>query len=109
MSASPTADWRVLDLPEVVALAGRAARRIADGYEDTLTMEYDDARQEALIILATKPGMVNECLADPNLGLGVLYHRLYLDLTDRVKTEAKRRIRHTSYEAACEAAERGRV
>ncbi|RPF45771.1 hypothetical protein EDD96_2335 [Streptomyces sp. Ag109_G2-6] len=109
MTGSPAVDWRVLDLPEVVALAGRAARRIADGYEDTLTMEYEDARQEALIILATKPQMVNECLADPALGLGVLYHRLVLDLVDRVKTEARRRIRHTSYEAACNAAERGRV
>ncbi|NWF28275.1 hypothetical protein HW130_18705 [Streptomyces sp. PKU-EA00015] len=109
MTSSPAADWRVLDLPEVVALAGRAARRIADGYEDTLTMEYDDARQEALIILATKPAMVNECLSDPDLGLGVLYHRLVLDLIDRVKTEAKHRIRHTSYEAACRTAERGRV
>ncbi|MGW3336236.1 hypothetical protein ACWDCL_01980 [Streptomyces sp. NPDC001009] len=102
-------DWRVLDLPEVVALAGRAARRIADGYEDTLTMEYEDARQEALIILATKTAMVNECLADPALGLGVLYHRLVLDLIDKVKTQAKYRIRHTSYEAACNAAEEGRL
>jgi hypothetical protein len=109
VSASPAVDWRVLELPEVVALAGRAARRIADGYEDTLTMEYEDARQEALIILATKPAMVSECLSDPNLGLGVLYHRLVLDLVDRVKTEARRRIRHTSYEAACDAAEKGRV
>ncbi|MFI1655592.1 hypothetical protein ACH4ZU_11895 [Streptomyces sp. NPDC020472] len=107
MSDAP--DWRFLFLPEVVALAGRAARRIADGYEDTLTMEYEDARQEALIILATKPSMVSECLSDPNLGLGVLYHRLVLDLVDRVKTEARRRIRHTSYEAACDAAEKGRV
>ncbi|MFJ3974918.1 hypothetical protein [Streptomyces sp. NPDC090021] len=102
-------DWRFLCLPEVVALAGRAARRIADGYEDTLTMEYEDARQEALIILATKPSMVSECLSDPNLGLGVLYHRLVLDLVDRVKTEARYRVRHTSYEAACDAAEKGRV
>ncbi|SNS51055.1 hypothetical protein [Actinacidiphila glaucinigra] len=107
MTDSP--DWRVLDLPEVVALAGRAARRIADGYEDTLTMEYEDARQEALIILATKPGMVNECLADPSLGLGVLYHRLVLDLMDRVKTLAKYRCRHISYETACDAAEKGRL
>jgi hypothetical protein len=106
---SPAADWQFLDLPEVVSLTGRAARRIADGYEDTLTMEYDDARQEALLILATKPAMVSECLSDPNLGLGVLYHRLVLDLIDRVKTEARRRIRHTSYEAACNAAEQGRV
>ncbi|MFF4244278.1 hypothetical protein ACFYY2_07360 [Streptomyces sp. NPDC001822] len=102
-------DWRVLDLPILLTLAGRAARRIANGYEDTLTMEYEDARQEALIILATKPDMVNECLGDPSLGPGVLYHRLVLDLVDRVKTEAKYRIRHTSYEAACEAAGEGRV
>ncbi|WP_329022470.1 MULTISPECIES: hypothetical protein [Streptomyces] len=102
------ADWTVLT-PEVTALAGRAARRIADGYEDTLTMEYEDARQEALIILATKPHMVSQCLTEPSLGLGVLYHRLVLDLVDRVKTEATRRIWHTSYEAACDAAERGRL
>ncbi|MFI0984996.1 hypothetical protein [Streptomyces exfoliatus] len=109
MTGTPAPDWRVLTLPGVTPLAGRAARRIADGYADTLTMEYEDARQEALIILATKPAMVNECLADPALGLGVLYHRLVLDLVDRVKTEARRRIRHTSYEAALDAAERGRV
>jgi len=101
------ADWSVLDRPGVLALAGRAARRIADGYEDTLTMEYDDARQEALILLATKPAMVSECLSNPALGLGVLYHRLVLDLVDQVKTEAGRRIRHTSYEAALGGAEQG--
>ncbi|MEW1694459.1 hypothetical protein [Streptomyces sp. NPDC091278] len=104
-----TADWGVLSRPGVLALAGRAARRIADGYEDSLTIEYEDARQEAVIILATKPDMVRECLDDPALGLGVLYHRLVLDLMDRVKTEARHRVRHTSYEAACDAAERGRV
>jgi hypothetical protein len=46
--------------------------------------------------------MVRECLADPELGLGVLYHRLVLDLTDLIKTQARHRTRHTSYEAACE-------
>ncbi|MGV9312563.1 hypothetical protein ACWDR0_10245 [Streptomyces sp. NPDC003691] len=101
---APPAEWGVLSRPGVLALAGRAARRIANGYEDTLTMEYEDARQEAVIILATKPAMVNECLDDPDLGLGVLYHRLVLDLVDRVKTEAKHRVRHTSYEGVTEAA-----
>ncbi|MFI5942229.1 hypothetical protein ACIBCB_18495 [Streptomyces uncialis] len=103
-----TADWSVLT-PEVMAVAGRAARRVADGYEDSLTMEYEDARQEALIALATQPGMVRECLNDSGLGLGVLCHRLTLDLKDQVKTEARRRIRHTSYEVALGAAEAGRV
>ena len=98
---SESADWSVLT-PEVLTLAGRAARRIADGYEDRLTMEYEDAFQEAVLLLATKAAMVRECLADPELGLGVLYHRLVLDLTDLIKTQARHRTRHTSYEAACE-------
>lgn len=98
---SESADWSVLS-PDVMAVAGRAARRIADGYEDRLTMEYDDAFQEAVLILATKATMVRECLNDPGLGLGVLYHRLVLDLTDKIKTQARHRARHTSYEAACE-------
>ncbi|MCC2278862.1 hypothetical protein LKL35_26040 [Streptomyces sp. ET3-23] len=103
-----SADWSVLT-PDVMALAGRAARRIADGYEERLTMEYDDAFQEALLILATKASMVRECLDDPELGLGVLYHRLVLDLTDLIKTQARHRARHTSYEAACDAADKWRV
>lgn len=98
---SEAADWSVLT-PDVMTLAGRAARRMADGYEERLTMEYDDAFQEAALILATKPEMVRECLAHQELGLGVLYHRLLLDLTDQIKTQARHRARHVSYEAACE-------
>ncbi|MEV7282625.1 hypothetical protein [Streptomyces sp. NPDC093111] len=92
-------DWSVITR-ETAGIAGRAARRVADGYGSRLTMEYDDAFQEALLLLATKADMVRGCLADPELGPGVLHHRLVRDLTDQVKTQARHRARHVSYEAA---------
>ncbi|MEV0437813.1 hypothetical protein AB0I84_00645 [Streptomyces spectabilis] len=103
-----SADWSVITR-ETEGIAGRAARRVADGYGTRLTMEYDDAFQEALLLLATKADMVRGCLADPELGPGVLHHRLVLDLTDQVKTQARHRARHVSYEAVCAASDRERV
>ncbi|MEU5433796.1 hypothetical protein AB0G73_10505 [Streptomyces sp. NPDC020719] len=99
-----TADWSVLDDPEVVRVAGRAARAVTLAYGDRLTIEYDDAYQEALLRLATRPELVRECIADSTLGYGVLHRRLVLDLTDKVKTEARHRTRHLSYEALLAAA-----
>ncbi|MFE7480048.1 hypothetical protein [Streptomyces sp. NPDC057552] len=105
---SESADWTVID-HETVGIASRAARRIADGYGTRLTMEYDDALQEALLLLATKADMVRTCLTDPQLGPGVLHHRLVLDLTDMIKTQARHRACHVSYEAACSASDGERV
>jgi hypothetical protein len=98
-------DWSVLDDAETVKVAERAAYRLAQDYADTGTIEYDDAYQEALIILASRPRMVRAVLADPALGYGVLYTRLHQALVKVVRTDAKHRTRHTSYEAALDTAE----
>jgi hypothetical protein len=95
-------DWSVLDDPEVVKVAELAAYRLAREYEDTATIEYGDAYQEALILLATKARMVRDCLADPSLGYGVLHTRLHQMLVKVVRTDAKHRSRQLSYEAVVE-------
>ncbi|MEU8133208.1 hypothetical protein [Streptodolium elevatio] len=92
------ADWSVMDDPETLKVAERAARRLAEQYADTRTIEYEDAFQEAVIILASKPQMVRECLTDPHLGYGVLATRLHQHLVMKVRTEASRRTRLTSFE-----------
>jgi hypothetical protein len=97
------ADWSVLDDPETVKVAERAAYRLSQDYASTATIEYDDAYQEALITLAQKAHMVRGCLSDPNLGYGVLYTRLHQSLVKVVRTDASRRTKHTSYEANAEA------
>ncbi|AUG87231.1 hypothetical protein KGG77_gp37 [Streptomyces phage Omar] len=76
-------------------VAERAAYRLAEDYYDTRTIEFDDARQEALLILATRPQMVRECLGDEALGYGVLYTRLHQHLVKVVRTDAGRRKRLT--------------
>ncbi|WAB08749.1 hypothetical protein SEA_ANDRIS_45 [Streptomyces phage Andris] len=99
------ADWSVLEDPETVKVAERAAYRLSRDYADTGTIEYDDALQEATIILATRPGMVRDCLSSPDLGYGVLYTRLHQALVKVVRTDAKHRTKHTSYESALDAIE----
>lgn len=96
-------DWSVLDDPETVKVAERAARKLSQDYADTGTIEYDDAYHEALIILATRARMVRGVLADPRLGYGVLYTRLHQHLVKVVRTEAGHRSKQTSYEANLEA------
>jgi hypothetical protein len=83
---------------EECKLAGRAARKIANQYEDTGTIEYDDALQTAYILMATDPALVRQCLSDPDLGYGVLYTRLCQKLVKTIETEAKHRSKHNSYE-----------
>jgi hypothetical protein len=97
------ADWSVLDDPEVVKVAERAAYRLGQEYADTGTIEYDDAFQEAVLILATKPHLVRDCLSDQTLGYGVLHKRLHQHLVKVVRGDAKRRTRQTSFEANLEA------
>ncbi|MFE0964031.1 MULTISPECIES: hypothetical protein [Streptomyces] len=92
------ADWSLSNNPEVLATIERAARHMADKYASSVTIEKDDAFQEGLILVATQRRL-RECLHDPALGLGVLYHRLVQHLTTKVRTEAKHRSRSSSYEA----------
>jgi hypothetical protein len=100
-------DWSFMQDDETLKVAGRAAYRLSQDYADTGTIEYDDAYQEAVIILATRPGMVRECLSDPSLGYGVLYTRLHQALVKVVRTDAKHRTKHTSYEGALDVVEVG--
>ncbi|MER6773283.1 hypothetical protein ABT389_26525 [Streptomyces bacillaris] len=65
-----------------------------------LTVQRADGLREALLLLAAAD-MARARLADPQLGPGVLHHRLILDLTDMVKAQARHRACHISYEAAC--------
>lgn len=87
---SPIA-WDLILDSKVMSVAACEARRIAAQYEDTATIEYEDALQEAIIILVTHPRMVSECLEDESLGYGVLATRLHQRLVKTVRTEAKKR------------------
>ena len=91
-----TADWTVLDIDGVADIAHSAAARVAAQYRHTT--EYDDLLQEAHILLACAAGDVRDYLADDTKGPGQLHHRLWCDLVDSVKTDAKRRSQHLSYE-----------
>lgn len=92
------ADWSFTSNPEVMKVIERAAWRMANQYESTRTIEYEDAHQEGLILVATH-ARLRECLTDPGLGLGVLHTRLTQRLVHKVETEAKRRSGQLSYEA----------
>jgi DNA-directed RNA polymerase specialized sigma24 family protein len=97
-------DWSVLEYPGVRTVARKAASRVATDYSDLAAVDFDDLYQEALILLATN-GEAQDCLGDPDLGLGVLYHRIVRDLEDKVRPEAKRHTRQTSYDAIVDAGE----
>lgn len=98
-----TGDWTVLDIDGVAETARSAASKVARQYANTT--EYEDLHQEALILLAAKPATVRSYVNDPHKGLRLLRHRLCCDLVDQVKTEAKHRASHTSYELARDGAE----
>lgn len=93
-------DWHVLGVPGVDDVMRRAAGKVSRDYSHTISEE--DAYQEACIILASRPRTVHECLADENLGLGVVYHRLVCDLVDKVKAEGRRRTDLSSYDGLVE-------
>lgn len=90
-------DWSVLEYPGVKDVARKAAAKVASDYESLSTVDFDDLHQEALILLATN-GQAQTCLADPELGLGVLYHRTVMDLVDKVKYVAGHAVNQVSYE-----------
>ena len=99
-----TVDWTVLDIDGVTDVARNAATRLARQYATTI--EYDDAFQEALIRLAHRPTRVRQCASETGEAtLGTLCNELYGDLVDTIKTEAKHRNRHLSYELLREGAE----
>lgn len=96
--SSNTTDWDALSLPGVMDVAESAARKMSERYG--LTFEYDDARQEALILLSGKAEMVRELVASEEQGL--LHFRLCQWLTHLVETEAGHRSKHLSRERLLE-------
>ncbi|MER6231710.1 hypothetical protein ABT169_21545 [Streptomyces sp. NPDC001616] len=91
------ADWSVIT-EEVAGIAQRAARKAADSYPSVL--EYEDAYQDALVLLATRPEHAKTAL---RLGPGALYRWLTQRLRDAHLTKEKRRSKQVSYEANLEA------
>ncbi|MEU5403685.1 hypothetical protein ABZ348_30840 [Streptomyces sp. NPDC005963] len=85
-------DWSVVT-EETAEIAQRAARKAAEQFGAAL--EYEDAHQEALLLLATRPGAARTAL---EMGAGVLYRWLAQRLRDAHLTEAKRRSKVTSWE-----------
>lgn len=95
MSAS-AADWSVLDIEGVTDVIGQAARQVHRQYERFT--ERDDLYQEAMILVATKADL-QEAARSEALGLGVLQHRLVMDLIDKIKTgvgHARRQVDYTA-------------
>ncbi|MEV5136220.1 hypothetical protein AB0K71_15880 [Streptomyces syringium] len=97
-----TADWTILADPQVESVCRAVARGFSRDYG--LTLEYEDALQEAVIIVAERAPYVRQLVTDS--GAGLLHRWLSQRLRDRWLTEAKHRSAHMSYEAARNAAER---
>ncbi|MGW6745444.1 hypothetical protein ACWGDX_32680 [Streptomyces sp. NPDC055025] len=95
-------DWSVLAEPQVKSVAQAVARAFARDYG--LTLEYEDAFQEAVIVAAERASEVRRILAEASAGM--LHRWMSQRLRDRWLTDAKRRTRHISYEAARRTVER---
>lgn len=98
-----TADWAVLAEPQVDSVCRAVARGFSRDYG--LTLEYEDALQESVIIAAERAAYVRQLVAEGRAGL--LHRWLSQRLRDRWLTEAKRRSAHVSYEVARTVAESG--
>ncbi|WKU46718.1 hypothetical protein Q3V23_23120 [Streptomyces sp. VNUA116] len=101
-AVTDAADWSVLQDPQVESVAQAVARAFARDYG--LTLEYEDAYQEAVMVSAERAAEVRSILSEA--GPGLLHRWLSQRLRDRWLTEARRRAGHLSYEAAQHAAER---
>ncbi|MEU7643382.1 hypothetical protein [Streptomyces huasconensis] len=99
--ASAEVDWTVLTDPQVEGVVRAVARGFSRDYG--LTLEYDDAYQETVLIAAERAPYVRQLLADA--GPGLVHRWLSQRLRDRWLTEAKHRSTHVSYEATRRAAE----
>lgn len=95
-------DWSVLAEPHVESVAQAVARAFARDYG--LTLEYEDAYQEAVMVAAERASEVRRILAEA--GAGLLHRWMSQRLRDRWLTDAKHRSGHVSYEATRQAAER---
>lgn len=94
-----TPNWAVLGDPDVMQAIDTAARIVSSRYRDravNMLAEYDDLRQEALILAATRTQL-------QGLDRRLLQFRLVQDLNDLVRGAAER-ANNTIYQSALEAA-----
>jgi hypothetical protein len=96
-TAEERPDWSVIT-DETDGIAQRAARKAAENYPSVL--EYEDAYQDALVLMATRPSKARAAL---DLGPGALNRWLTQRLRDQHLTGEKRRSKQVSYEANLEA------
>ncbi|MFH8414325.1 hypothetical protein [Streptomyces collinus] len=87
------ADWSILSEPEVESVARAVSRQMARDYPHTL--EADDAYQEAVTFLATRPTAARQALAG---GPGMLNRWLNQRLRNKFLTQQKHRSAHKSWE-----------
>lgn len=75
-------DWSFLDIPEVVAALGEAARRVALIHPAS---EIEDAKQEAYLYLAASPALVGRYLEQGEVGN--LAFRFYSKMCERIRDD----------------------
>ncbi|MEU0674441.1 hypothetical protein ABZ330_16375 [Streptomyces sp. NPDC006172] len=92
VTAEERPDWSIVT-EEVDGIAQRVARKAGEQYGATL--EFEDAYQEALILLATRPTRARNAY---DKGPGALYRWLTQRLRDEHLTEAKHRSKAKSWE-----------
>ncbi|MFJ6183794.1 hypothetical protein [Streptomyces sp. NPDC092295] len=86
-------DWDFACQGEVDGIAQRAARKAAESYSG---LEYEDACQDALVLLATRSSKAKAALG---VGPGALSRWIGQRLRDQHLTEARRRSQVKSWEA----------
>ncbi|AWN07412.1 hypothetical protein SEA_MANEEKUL_44 [Streptomyces phage Maneekul] len=91
------ADWELATSYEGSEAAHSAAVRFARDYEGVA--EFEDMKQEALLILATRGHEYRRALDFTESPIGVMTHRLYCDLRDKFVTRLKHQRKNTSFEA----------
>ncbi|WP_406192264.1 hypothetical protein OH733_05590 [Streptomyces griseus] len=92
-SADEKPDWSIVTEDGIDGIARRAARKAAEEYG--LALEYEDAYQEALVLLASRP---SKARAAHYVGPGALFRWIGQRLRDEHLTEVKRRSNVKSWE-----------
>ena len=87
-------DWALLEDPRVMDVLNRAVGKCAK----KTAIDADDIRQEAFLLIATRPNEYREKLDNE----AALFRTLYFDLIDKFKTEVSRRSKTVSRDAILE-------
>ena len=85
-------DWEVLEIPGVTKVIDIVAHKAADKFR---VAEFDDARQEAMLLVAGNPALREPAFQGD---MGLLSYRLWQQVIKVYRTEANRADRCVSYE-----------